>query len=77
MLTVTDDGPGIPPDQRERIFERFARLDDARTRAAGGTGLGLAITRDIIQQHGGSVVIGGDDGGGASFIVTLPARSDR
>jgi signal transduction histidine kinase len=76
VLTVTDDGPGVPPDQRERIFERFARLDDARTRSTGGTGLGLAITRDIIQQHGGTVAIDGD-GEGASFIVTLPAQRDR
>ena len=48
VLSVADDGPGIPPDQRERIFERFTRLDDARTRDAGGTGLGLAITHDVV-----------------------------
>jgi signal transduction histidine kinase len=75
VLTVTDDGPGIPPAQRERVFDRFARLDDARTRATGGSGLGLAITRDIIQQHGGTVNVGGD-GDGACFIVTLPAQRD-
>jgi signal transduction histidine kinase len=72
VLTVTDDGPGIPLEQRERVFDRFARLDDARTRATGGAGLGLAITRDIIQQHGGTVDLGGEPDG-ACFIVTLPA----
>ncbi len=52
-LTVEDDGPGIPADQRERVFDRFHRTDAARTRSAGGTGLGLAIVRDAVEAHGG------------------------
>lgn len=72
-LTVSDDGPGVPPAARERIFERFARSDDARTRSDGGAGLGLAITRDIVNRHGGTVGCGQAEGGGARFVVTLPA----
>jgi len=67
-LSVADDGPGIPAEARERVFERFARLDEGRTRDAGGAGLGLAIVRELVQAHGGSVTVGG----GARFVVTLP-----
>ncbi len=70
-LVVTDDGPGIPPEDRERVFERFARLDEARTRHGGGAGLGLAIVREIVTAHGGTVVAGGD-GSGARLVVRLP-----
>ena len=55
VLTVVDDGPGIPAEERERVFERFARLDDARDRDAGGTGLGLAIVRELLRRSGGSI----------------------
>jgi signal transduction histidine kinase len=55
VLTVVDDGPGIPAQDRERVFERFARLDDARDRDAGGTGLGLAIVRELLRRSGGSI----------------------
>jgi signal transduction histidine kinase len=72
-LTVTDDGSGIPPEQRERIFERFTRLDEARTRDAGGSGLGLAITRDIVERHGGTVVVA--DGHPTRFVIEMPSRS--
>lgn len=71
-LTVEDDGPGIPVSDRERIFERFTRLDDARTAYDGGAGLGLAIARDIIDAHGGTVGVQ-DGSSGAQFVVTLPA----
>jgi signal transduction histidine kinase len=54
-ITVTDDGPGIPAADRERVFDRFTRLDDARARDVGGSGLGLAIVRELVRQHGGSV----------------------
>ncbi|MGH9138370.1 MAG: ATP-binding protein, partial [Acidimicrobiales bacterium] len=64
VLTVADDGPGIPAAQSERIFERFTRLDEARTGAAGGTGLGLAIARDVIAHHGGTVTVDPDRGPG-------------
>jgi signal transduction histidine kinase len=71
-LTVSDDGPGIPPDQRERVFERFTRLDESRTKDEGGTGLGLAITRDIIERHGGSIAIDPAHSPGTQFVITLP-----
>ncbi len=76
-LTVEDDGPGIPSGERERIFERFTRLDDSRSTSSGGAGLGLAIARDIAERHGGSLSL--DPGGrpGARFVLTLPvARKD-
>jgi signal transduction histidine kinase len=69
-LTIGDDGAGISAEDRQHVFERFTRLDDARTRDAGGTGLGLAIVRDIIQRHGGRIVI--EDGLPTTFVVDLP-----
>jgi len=73
-VMVTDDGPGIPLDARDRIFERFARLDDARTPQSGGTGLGLAIAREIVQAHGGTLTIE-DNTPGGRFVIRLPASS--
>lgn len=70
-LTVADDGSGVPPADRERIFERFTRLDEARSRDAGGAGLGLAIVRDVARMHGGDVRVS-DNGPGAVFTVTVP-----
>jgi signal transduction histidine kinase len=71
-LSVEDDGPGIPEDQRERVFERFVRLDEARARDAGGSGLGLAIVKEIVTAHGGTVAVSSARLGGASFVVRLP-----
>ena len=71
-FAVADDGPGIPPDQRERIFDRFHRTDSARDRASGGTGLGLAIVRAIAQAHAGHVTAGERPGGGAKVELELP-----
>jgi signal transduction histidine kinase len=71
-LVVADDGPGIPAADRERVFERFARLDAARSTADGGAGLGLAIARDIAERHGGGLTLGPSDAG-ARFVLTLPA----
>lgn len=71
-LTVEDDGRGVPPEERERIFERFVRLDEARSRDAGGSGLGLAIARGIAGASGGTVTIDDSRWGGARFVVTLP-----
>jgi signal transduction histidine kinase len=72
VLEVRDDGPGIAPADRERVFERFTRLDDARGRDEGGAGLGLAIVRDIATRHGGTVRIG-DSVHGTRVVVRLPA----
>jgi signal transduction histidine kinase len=74
LLTVSDDGPGIPAGEHERVFERFGRLDEARTRGTGGTGLGLAITREIIERHGGTITVDSSDRNGARFIVRFPKR---
>jgi signal transduction histidine kinase len=71
VLVVHDDGPGVPEQHRARVFERFFRTDDSRSRTAGGTGLGLAIVRSVAQSHGGSVRVDGE-GGGARFEVRLP-----
>jgi signal transduction histidine kinase len=80
QLVVEDDGPGVPPDERGRVFERFVRLDDARARDHGGSGLGLAIVAELVAAHDGTVTIGdatlGDAAlGGARIEVTLPART--
>ncbi|MBW5422556.1 HAMP domain-containing protein [Streptomyces sp. BG9H] len=72
VLEVTDDGSGVPPGERERIFERFVRLDDARTRDEGGAGLGLAIARDVAARHGGTLGVGEAPSGGALFELRLP-----
>jgi signal transduction histidine kinase len=75
VLTVDDDGPGIPAGERQRVFERFVRLDDARARDGGGSGLGLAIVRELVAAHGGTVTVDGGGLGGARVRVTLPARA--
>ncbi len=73
VVQVRDDGPGVAPVDRERIFERFTRLDEARARDRGGSGLGLAISREIARSHGGSLqVLDGEAGTGAVFEVDLP-----
>jgi signal transduction histidine kinase len=75
VLVVRDDGPGIPPAERERVFERFTRLDDARSRDRGGSGLGLSIAKEIVEAHGGTIRIAGD-GPGTAFVVELAAAPD-
>ncbi|MEU1291273.1 HAMP domain-containing sensor histidine kinase [Streptomyces sp. NPDC005840] len=81
VLTVHDDGPGVPAEEAERVFERFVRLDDARSRDHGGTGLGLAIARDLAESHGGTLILvpgpgtgtgTGTGTGGACFRLRLP-----
>jgi signal transduction histidine kinase len=74
-FTVEDDGPGIPADQRERVFDRFHRTDTARDRASGGTGLGLAIVRAIAEAHGGRVAAAASPEGGARIEFELPGFS--
>jgi signal transduction histidine kinase len=73
-LVVVDDGPGIPVHQQQWIFERFTRLDDARTRDNGGTGLGLAITQEVVIAHGGTITV--DSAPGARFTVSFPLGGD-
>ncbi|MFE1546178.1 sensor histidine kinase [Streptomyces sp. NPDC058718] len=72
LLCVDDDGPGVPEAERDRVFERFVRLDDARSRDDGGAGLGLAIARDVARRHGGDLTAGQAPGGGARFTLRLP-----
>ncbi|TPG14079.1 sensor histidine kinase [Pedococcus bigeumensis] len=76
-ITVTDQGQGIPADEQGRIFERFYRVDDARSRATGGTGLGLAIVKHICANHGGDVDVWSEEGRGSTFTIRLPAAADR
>lgn len=71
-LVVDDDGPGIPADRREQVFERFTRLDTARAAGDGGAGLGLAIARDVVARHRGTIRIADSPTGGARFVVELP-----
>ena len=72
-LTVRDTGVGIPEEDLPRLFDRFYRVDKARSRQAGGTGLGLSIARDTARLHGGDITAQrGPDGVGAQFTATLP-----
>jgi len=72
MIAVDDDGPGIPPDERERVFEPFYRLDRSRDRATGGFGLGLSIAHKAVLLHGGTLHVEASPLGGARFVITLP-----
>jgi signal transduction histidine kinase len=72
QLWVDDDGPGIPPADRDRVFERFTRLDDSRARDHGGSGLGLAVVRSIVTRHRGRVWTEDSPLGGARFVIALP-----
>jgi two-component system, OmpR family, sensor histidine kinase SenX3 len=76
-VSVTDQGIGIPERDRERIFERFYRVDPARSRATGGTGLGLAIVKHVTAAHGGSVAVWSEEGNGSTFTLRLPLRARR
>jgi len=71
-ISVSDTGPGIPPDELEPIFERFHRVDGSRSRDRGGSGLGLAIARAVVEAHGGSIRAESDPGHGAVFRIDLP-----
>lgn len=75
FLIVEDDGPGVPESERERVFDRFTRLDESRSRDTGGSGLGLAIVRELVAAHGGSVTVSDSQLGGAAFVVRAPIRA--
>jgi signal transduction histidine kinase len=72
QVEISDDGPGVPAGERERVFDRFVRLDSSRGRSSGTTGLGLAIAREIATAHGGRIVMASAPAGGARVIITLP-----
>jgi two-component system phosphate regulon sensor histidine kinase PhoR len=76
-IHVSDDGPGIPAEALDRVFERFYRVDKARSRDQGGTGLGLSIVKHIVQAHGGKVWVESELGKGATFFFTLPAAGSN
>lgn len=77
-IRVADHGPGIPPDHRERVFERFTQIQASQTRSVGGTGLGLSIVRSLAEAMGGRAEVAETPGGGATFVVDLPrAKSPR
>jgi two-component system sensor histidine kinase BaeS len=72
QVDVTDQGPGLSPEELSLVFERFYRGDKARARSTGGSGLGLAIVKQLVEAHGGQVWAQSDDDGGATFSFTLP-----
>jgi len=76
-LSVTDQGIGIPERDLERIFERFYRVDPARSRATGGTGLGLAIVKHVMAAHNGRVTVRSVEGSGSTFTLFIPLRSEH
>ena len=71
-IAVSDTGPGIPADDLPRIFERFYRIDRARSRESGGTGLGLALVRHVVERSGGTVLVASEEGVGTTFTLSLP-----
>jgi two-component system sensor histidine kinase SenX3 len=76
-IAVSDQGIGIDPDEQQRIFERFYRIDPARSRATGGTGLGLAIVKHVVSNHGGEVTVWSSPGAGSTFTIRLPAVGEQ
>ena len=77
MVAVEDDGPGIPEDQLERVFEPFVRLEVSRSRETGGVGLGLAIARSVVRAHGGELTLANRPGGGLTATARLPFGAER
>jgi signal transduction histidine kinase len=75
VLTIDDDGPGIPATERARVLQRFVRLDEARSRDEGGSGLGLSIVDEVVRAHGGSMSIEQSPLGGARIVITLPVQA--
>jgi signal transduction histidine kinase len=75
-MVVDDNGPGMPPEQRQRLLEPFVRAEGSRSRGSGGAGLGLAVARSLAEAHGGTIAISDSPLGGARVTVTLPAFRD-
>jgi heavy metal sensor kinase len=76
LLEITDQGPGIPPEHRDKVFDRFHRIDKARSRADGGAGLGLAIAKLFVEQHGGRIELDCPPSGGSCFRIVLPCHRE-
>ncbi|MEU8975850.1 HAMP domain-containing sensor histidine kinase [Streptomyces monashensis] len=74
-IEIADDGPGVPTEERERVFDRFVRLDASRARTSGSSGLGLAIAKEITTAHGGRITLDEAPGGGALVVITLPSAA--
>jgi len=72
VVDVTDNGPGIPAELQNRIFDRFYRVDKSRSRENGGAGLGLSIAKWAVEVHGGQLTLENTNGGGSTFRITLP-----
>jgi len=72
VLSIEDNGPGIAPEDMERVFERFYRVDNSRTRETGGTGLGLSIADDAVKVHNGHIEVASEIDKGTKFIIYLP-----
>jgi signal transduction histidine kinase len=77
LITIDDDGPGIPEDQRENVFAPFYRLESSRNRDTGGVGLGLAVARTTVREHGGDVTLAAADSGGLRVRLELPAEARK
>ncbi|HQP39661.1 MAG TPA: ATP-binding protein, partial [Polyangiaceae bacterium] len=74
-IRVTDYGPGIPPEDHRRVFDRFVRGQSARDRRVRGSGIGLALVKHIAQSHGGDVWVESEEGKGCTFVITIPVRT--
>jgi signal transduction histidine kinase len=75
-VSVSDTGPGIPPEHQTRIFEQFQQVDSSHTRAKGGAGLGLAIAKQIVEMHGGRIWVESTLGKGSTFQMEIPTRAE-
>ncbi|WP_396277884.1 sensor histidine kinase [Glutamicibacter creatinolyticus] len=77
LISVTDQGPGISAEEQERVFERFYRVDSARSRQTGGTGLGLSIVKHVLANHGGEVLLWSQEGQGSTFTLRIPTLDEQ